>query len=91
MILSLQAFQRNLPEVMLRTPLGALPWSHSLGEKVDGEQRWAWSLWLLDPLLRQQTGPQSLAHPVWTKPVILTILSHGWVLLGLGFSSVELG
>lgn len=34
-------------------------------------------------------GPQGLAHPVWTKPIIPRVLSHGWVLLGVVFSSEE--
>lgn len=44
MILSLQAFQKNLPEVMLRTALGPSPWNHSLSQKVDGELRWGLEL-----------------------------------------------
>lgn len=53
----------------------------------------AWSLWLLPtrPALQAgNRGPQSPAHPMWTKAVIPRILSHGWILLGLGSSSAAL-
>ena len=48
MILSLQAFQRNLPKVMVIAPLGLLGdvaialGSGALGKELEGGQRWAW-------------------------------------------------
>lgn len=41
MILSLQAFQKNLPKVTVRAPVGLLRVG-GYGQEMDSGQRWVW-------------------------------------------------